>query len=135
MLSEHNPELLRQIQIDELVLAISPWTKLGGIVLIGTCGLAVLLAAIVKYPITVRSPATIRPTGELRIIEASPPTNSNLGVLPYYEVTIQPDRLHLTKGNQSYAIQSGMEVTADIISKQETVLTFILRKARLLTNL
>jgi multidrug efflux pump subunit AcrA (membrane-fusion protein) len=76
--------------------------------------------------------------GAVRRITAdaiTPPTNSNLGVLPYYEVTIQPDKLHLTKGNQTYAIQSGMEVTADIISKQETVLTFILRKARLLTNL
>ncbi|BAY20953.1 secretion protein HlyD [Calothrix sp. NIES-2100] len=71
MLSEHNPELLRQIQIDELVPAISRWTKLGGVVLIGTCGLAVLLAAIIKYPITVRSPATVRPAGEQRIIEAS----------------------------------------------------------------
>ena len=65
----------------------------------------------------------------------TPPINSNIGVSPYYEVTIQPKKFHLTKANQSYAIQPGMEVTADIISQEETVLTFILRKARLLTNL
>jgi HlyD family type I secretion membrane fusion protein len=54
--------------------------------------------------------------------------------VPYYEVTVESDRLYLHKGNQSYFIQPGMEVTADIIAKEETVLTFILRKARLLTN-
>ncbi|MDZ8109666.1 MAG: HlyD family efflux transporter periplasmic adaptor subunit [Nostoc sp. DedQUE12a] len=65
----------------------------------------------------------------------TPQNNSNIQSAPYYEVTIQPDRLNLIKGNQSYPIQAGMEVTADIISKQETILTFILRKARLLTDL
>ena len=64
-----------------------------------------------------------------------PQSNSNIPAAPYYEITIQPDRFYLIKGNQSYAIQPGMEVTADIISKEETVLTFILRKARLLTDL
>jgi HlyD family secretion protein len=37
--------------------------------------------------------------------------------------------------NQSYPIQAGMEVTADIISREEILLTFILRKARLLADL
>ena len=64
-----------------------------------------------------------------------PQSNSNIPAAPYYEITIQPDRYYLIKGNQSYAIQPGMEATADIISKEETVLTFILRKARLLTDL
>jgi multidrug efflux pump subunit AcrA (membrane-fusion protein) len=49
----------------------------------------------------------------------------------YYEVTIQPEKAYLEKRNQKYNIQSGMGVTADIISREETVLTFILRKARL----
>ncbi|MDZ7959500.1 MAG: HlyD family efflux transporter periplasmic adaptor subunit [Aulosira sp. DedQUE10] len=65
----------------------------------------------------------------------TPQTNSNLAIVPYYEVTIEPDKLALLKGNQSYTIQPGMEVTADIIAQEETVLTFILRKARLLTDL
>jgi multidrug efflux pump subunit AcrA (membrane-fusion protein) len=52
----------------------------------------------------------------------------------YYEVTIQPDKTYLEKRNQKYNIQSGMGVTADIISTEETVLTFILRKARLATG-
>lgn len=54
---------------------------------------------------------------------------------PYYEVTIEPEQAYLVRGGRQYPIQPGMEVTADIISKEETVLTFILRKARLLTDL
>lgn len=57
------------------------------------------------------------------------------GSNPYYEVIIQPERSFLVKGDRQYPLQAGMDVTADIIFKKETVLTFILRKARLLTDL
>ncbi|MCL6751241.1 HlyD family efflux transporter periplasmic adaptor subunit [Nostoc sp. CCCryo 231-06] len=60
--------------------------------------------------------------------------NGNIPTAPSYEVTIEPDKLYLKKGNKSYSIKAGMEVTAEIISKKETLLTFILRKARLLTD-
>jgi multidrug efflux pump subunit AcrA (membrane-fusion protein) len=68
----------------------------------------------------------------------------------YYEVAIKPQQTYLTKlesrsgqfsGNsqenvpRQYSIQAGMEGRADIITGQETVLTFILRKARLMTDL
>ncbi|NES04055.1 MAG: HlyD family efflux transporter periplasmic adaptor subunit [Okeania sp. SIO2F4] len=52
----------------------------------------------------------------------------------YYEVTIKPERPYLVKGERKYPIQPGMEGRADIISSQETVLTFALRKVRLLTD-
>ncbi|TAE53986.1 MAG: hemolysin D, partial [Nostocales cyanobacterium] len=52
----------------------------------------------------------------------------------YFAVTIQPAKL--TFGNhQKCHIQPGMEVRTDIISQQETALQFILRKARLVTDL
>lgn len=54
---------------------------------------------------------------------------------PYYEVTIKPEQSFLVKSNSYYPLQPGMEVTANIISKEETFLAFILRKARLTTNL
>jgi HlyD family secretion protein len=38
------------------------------------------------------------------------------------------------KNNPENVIKSGMEVTADIVSKQETVLQFVLRKARLFVD-
>ncbi|WP_052050575.1 HlyD family efflux transporter periplasmic adaptor subunit [Leptolyngbya sp. KIOST-1] len=53
-------------------------------------------------------------------------------VSPYFEITIQPKQTYLRKGDYKHEIQAGMEVQADIISQKETVLTFILRKARLL---
>lgn len=64
-------------------------------------------------------------------------TGSVGAATPYYEVTIQPEKTYLVKRDRvihQYPIQPGMEITADIISQEETVLTFILRKARLLTK-
>jgi multidrug efflux pump subunit AcrA (membrane-fusion protein) len=67
------------------------------------------------------------------------PQNNNTSALstvaPYYEVTIEPEKTFLEKNNQQYPIQPGMEITADIISKEDTLLKFILRKAKLLTDL
>ncbi|MEH2371612.1 HlyD family secretion protein [Nostoc sp.] len=52
----------------------------------------------------------------------------------FYEVTIEPQSLSLGRGNKQCSIQMGMEGRADIISKQETVLQFFLRKARLIVD-
>jgi multidrug efflux pump subunit AcrA (membrane-fusion protein) len=49
-----------------------------------------------------------------------------------YEVTIVPDKLQLSRGDRKCQIRSGMDGRADIISQEETVLQFMLRKARLL---
>ena len=53
----------------------------------------------------------------------------------FYEVAIEPDKTILGKENDRCDIQLGMEGQADIITKEETVLQFLLRKARLTTNL
>ncbi len=53
----------------------------------------------------------------------------------FYEVTIEPDSLSLGKGNQQCTLQLGMEGRADIITREETALKFLLRKARILTDL
>lgn len=53
----------------------------------------------------------------------------------FYEVTIEPDNLSLGKGDRQCTLQLGMEGRADIITREETVLRFLLRKARLLTDL
>lgn len=68
--------------------------------------------------------------------DATTPTSSGDGATTsYYEVNVQPDQSYLVRSDRKYFIQPGMEVTADIISREETVLQFILRKARLLTDL
>jgi multidrug efflux pump subunit AcrA (membrane-fusion protein) len=52
-----------------------------------------------------------------------------------YQITIQPEKQVLISGDRKCVIQSGMEGRSDIISSQETLLDFIRRKARLLTDI
>ncbi|MCV3217509.1 HlyD family secretion protein [Plectonema radiosum NIES-515] len=59
------------------------------------------------------------------------PNNSSSNLANFYEVTIAPDSLMLGTKKQQCSIQLGMDGTADIISREETVLQFFLRKARL----
>jgi HlyD family secretion protein len=61
--------------------------------------------------------------------------NQSSGALKTYEVTIKPESFQLKAGNQKCILQAGMEGTADVVSKEETLLQFILKKGRLLTNL
>lgn len=51
-----------------------------------------------------------------------------------YEVTIQPQTSFVGESDRQCQLQPGMEGKADIISRQETILQFILRKARLISN-
>lgn len=53
----------------------------------------------------------------------------------FYQVTIKAKSLTLAKGKNQCSIQSGMEGEADIIAQEDTVLQFLLRKARLLTDI
>ena len=71
MLSDPNPEFLRPVQSDEFLPPISLWTTLGGLFLVSTVGAAITLAAVIKYNVTVKAPATVRPLGELRIVQAA----------------------------------------------------------------
>ena len=81
-------------------------------------------------------------SGIVRAVSAdAKPLQRNVGNAPQqpqaavndiYEVTIEPDNLKLNRGNNKCQIRSGMDGRADIISKEETVFQFILRKSRLL---
>ncbi|MDV2995824.1 MAG: Leukotoxin export protein LtxD [Chroococcidiopsis sp. SAG 2025] len=52
-----------------------------------------------------------------------------------YEVTIQPNTWFVGTGDRLCRLQPGMEGTVDIISKSETPLQFVLRKARILSGI
>ena len=52
----------------------------------------------------------------------------------FYEVTIKPETLTLDRGQHQCAIQLGMDGRADIITKEETLLQFLLRKAKLIAD-
>ncbi|MDB9373101.1 HlyD family secretion protein [Nodularia sphaerocarpa] len=51
-----------------------------------------------------------------------------------YEATIEANTTYVGRENHQCHLQPGMKGRADIISRQETVLNFILRKARLITD-
>ncbi|WP_445634207.1 Hemolysin D [Nostoc sp. DSM 114161] len=53
----------------------------------------------------------------------------------YFEATIQPKMLKFGNAKVQCHIQSGMNAKANIISEEETALQFMLRKARLVTDI
>ncbi len=53
----------------------------------------------------------------------------------FYQVTVQPRTLYMGSQKRWCRLQFGMEGRADIVSRQETVLQFVLKKARLMSNL
>jgi HlyD family secretion protein len=69
----------------------------------------------------------------------APQTNNISAATPtaasYFEVTIKPESRSFGNSSNQCLIQAGMDVKADIISKEETALQFILRKTRLTTDL
>ncbi|MGK7917195.1 MAG: HlyD family secretion protein [Prochloraceae cyanobacterium] len=68
---ESNLDFLHRATPDEFLPSIGKWTTLGGLVLLAAFGAALVLASILKYKVTVRAPAIVRPTGELRIVQAA----------------------------------------------------------------
>ena len=62
------------------------------------------------------------------------PSSQSPGNSPFYEVTIKPETLTLVRGKQQCVIQLGMDGRADILTKEETLLQFFLRKAKLLAD-
>lgn len=82
------------------------------------------------------SPDAIAP-GTNNATATTPTTVANqktAAVGAFYEVTIKPESLALAQNKHQCAIQLGMEGTVDIISREETVLRFLLRKARLIAD-
>ena len=64
--------------------------------------------------------------------------DTNTAISPganYFEATIQPEKSSFGNNDRQCFLQSGMNGTADIISREETVLQFMLRKARLIADL
>jgi multidrug efflux pump subunit AcrA (membrane-fusion protein) len=51
-----------------------------------------------------------------------------------YEVTVKPEATVLQAGNRRCEVRLGMDFTADITTRIETVLSFLLRKARLISG-
>ena len=71
MTSHSNSDCLPPIQDDEFLPPISRWTTVSGVVVVVIVGIAFALASVVKYKVTVKGQANIRPVGELRLVQAA----------------------------------------------------------------
>ncbi|MHC5747987.1 MAG: HlyD family efflux transporter periplasmic adaptor subunit [Nostoc sp.] len=63
--------VLPRVRESEFLPSISRWTTLAGLFAVTTVGIAIALATLTKYNVTVKAQATIRPTGELRLVQAA----------------------------------------------------------------
>jgi HlyD family secretion protein len=69
MLYTYNEKILPSVQSDEFLPPVSPWTSLAGIFLVGSVGAGLTLSSWIKYNVTVKAPASVRPTGEIRLAQ------------------------------------------------------------------
>lgn len=142
MLSDPKPDFLRPVKSDEFLPPISRWTTLGGLFLVGTCGAAVALTTVIKYPITVKAPATVRPLGELRIVQAA--TEGIVKSISVKEnqvvkkgeaiATIDDSRLQTQKSQLQGNIQQGKLQLAQINAQISALDTQILAESSLMNR-
>ncbi|MGF1673793.1 MAG: HlyD family secretion protein, partial [Rivularia sp. (in: cyanobacteria)] len=71
MISHSNPDYLPSIQDDEFLPPIGRWTTIGALTIVCAVGLAIPIASVTKYKVTVKGQATVRPAGELRLVQAA----------------------------------------------------------------
>ncbi|MFN7285800.1 MAG: HlyD family secretion protein, partial [Dolichospermum sp.] len=70
MLYTHDQEFNSVIGTDNSLPAISIWTSLAGVFLIGTVLTSIYLSSWVKYNVTVKANAIVRPIGETRVVQS-----------------------------------------------------------------
>ncbi|MFO5493093.1 MAG: biotin/lipoyl-binding protein, partial [Cuspidothrix sp.] len=70
MLYTHQQEFNSVIEHDHSLPPISPWTSLAGVFLVGTVITTISLSSWVKYNVTVKTAAIIRPIGETRVVQS-----------------------------------------------------------------
>lgn len=66
-----NSDGLPPVLPDEFLPPVGRWATLGGIAMLAIFGGIIALAAVLKYPTTVKAAAIIRPIGDLRIVQAA----------------------------------------------------------------
>ncbi|MBO3458830.1 HlyD family secretion protein [Aetokthonos hydrillicola Thurmond2011] len=69
MVYTERQRFLPSVQSDEFLPPVSPWTSLAGVFLLGSVGAAFSLASSVKYNVTVKGGASVRPVGNLKIVQ------------------------------------------------------------------
>ncbi|OKH21238.1 HlyD family secretion protein [Hydrococcus rivularis NIES-593] len=71
MTNTYEPNQLPLVREDEFLPSIGSWITTGGIFLVLIAGGAIALSSILEFNVTVKAPATIRPAGELRLVQSA----------------------------------------------------------------
>jgi HlyD family secretion protein len=67
----NTPDSIPTVTPEEFLPPVSGWLTGGGIALLTVLGGATVLAALLPYPVTIKAAATVRPDGDLRLVEAT----------------------------------------------------------------
>lgn len=65
-----NAKRIRPATPDEFLPPLGQWATIGGLVILGGFVGAIVLAAVLPYKVVIKAPAVVRPSGELRLVEA-----------------------------------------------------------------
>ncbi len=130
-------DILAQIAPSNTPLEIKTWVAPETISKLEVGQRALIKISACPYPDYGTLPGTVSAVSPDSSVESSVESQDkgNNIATASYEVTIQPQSLSLSSGEKKCTIQAGMEGRAEIITQKETVLTFLLRKARILTDL
>lgn len=71
MLKTKSSLFLRPVKANEFLPPVSRWTTVGGLILLSSVGILLALAALLRYNTTVKAAATVRPSGEVRTVQAT----------------------------------------------------------------
>ncbi len=85
--------------------------------------------------VTAISPDVIVPQSNNSSSSQTNHKSQNNTAASFYQVTIEPEKLVLGHTKKKCNIQLGMNGRADIVTKEETVLRFFLRQAKLMTDI
>ena len=69
--SNYNTDFLPPVQENEFLPPIGRWIIFGGVFFVTIVGISIPLASVAKYKETVKAQASLRPAGELRIVQAA----------------------------------------------------------------
>lgn len=71
MVNHINADSLPIVESDEFLPPIGNWSRLGSLVIVAGVGIAIALASVIEYKVTIKGEASIRPMGELRLVQAA----------------------------------------------------------------
>lgn len=110
---------LKTITPNEFLPPISRWSRLGGLALVGIFGGVIALSALLKYNVTVKAPAVVRPEGDLRIVESTATGQVKQILVAANDDVAQGDPLVILDDAEVRSLQQQHQAELDQIQRQQ----------------